>query len=108
MKRGDEYHADYYVFAWCDGSGEIEHIVRLVEPLGKDTLIYFELGGERPFVSIAEGLALATMGTGEKVKLSLSADHLFLFGNDGKRFMGDGAQVTAQVRQTSGAQKVSA
>ena len=84
-----------------DGGGEIENVARLIEPLGKDTLIYFDFGGERPFVSIAEGLALATMHSGEKVKLSLSPDHLFLFGTDGKRFLGEGAQVTAPVRNTA-------
>ncbi len=85
-----------------DGTGDIEHTVRLVEPLGKDTLIYFELGGERPFVSIAEGLALATMETGEKVKMALSPDHLFLFDTDGKRFLGEGRTAPAAVQAAAG------
>ena len=91
-----------------DGGGEIEHIARLVEPLGKDTLIYFDLGGERPFVSIAEGLALATMRPGEKVNLSLTAEHLYLFGADGKRFFGEGTQTVAPIRHTSAGKAASA
>lgn len=79
--------------------GDMEQIVRLVEPLGKDTLIYFEVGGERPFVCIAEGLALATMNTGEKVKLSLAPEHIFLFDGGGNRFLGEGRTAPAQVRQ---------
>ena len=85
-----------------DGTGDIEHAVRLVEPLGKDTLIYFELGGERPFVSIAEGLALATMATGEKVKMALSPDHLFLFDTKGTRFLGEGRTAPAMVQTKAG------
>jgi ABC-type sugar transport system ATPase subunit len=83
-----------------DGGGDVEHVVRLVEPLGKDTLIYFELGGERPFVSIAEGLALATMNTGEKVRLALAPEHLFLFGTDGTRYMGEGSKAATATRQS--------
>ncbi len=74
-----------------DGAGEHEYKARLVEPLGKDTLIYFDLGTDRPFVSITEGLALATMRPGELVRLSLSAEHMYLFEAGGKRFYGEGS-----------------
>ena len=30
--------------------------VRLVEPLGKDTLLYFDDGTERAFIAVSEGL----------------------------------------------------
>jgi ABC-type sugar transport system ATPase subunit len=59
--------------------------VRLVEPLGKDTLLYFDIGAERPFIAITEGLALAELDAGERVGLTLSRDRLFVFGADGKR-----------------------
>ena len=59
--------------------------VRLVEPLGKDTLLYFDIGAERPFIAITEGLAMAEMDAGERVGLTLSRDRLFLFAADGKR-----------------------
>jgi len=33
--------------------------VRLVEPLGKDTLLYFDAGTDRAFVAVSEGLSMA-------------------------------------------------
>ena len=59
--------------------------VRLVEPLGKDTLLYFDIGAERPFIAVTEGLALAELDAGERVGLTLTRDCLFVFGGDGKR-----------------------
>ena len=59
--------------------------VRLVEPLGKDTLLYFDIGAERPFIAITEGLALAELAAGERVGLTLTPDCLFVFGAGGKR-----------------------
>jgi ABC-type sugar transport system ATPase subunit len=59
--------------------------VRLVEPLGKDTLLYFDIGAERPFIAITEGLAFAELDAGERVGLTLTRDCIFLFGADGKR-----------------------
>ena len=59
--------------------------VRLVEPLGKDTLLYFDIGAERPFIAITEGLAFAELDAGERVGLTLSRDHIFVFAADGKR-----------------------
>ena len=59
--------------------------VRLVEPLGKDTLLYFDIGSERPFIAVSEELALAELHAGDKVGLTLTRDRIFLFGFDGKR-----------------------
>jgi multiple sugar transport system ATP-binding protein len=59
--------------------------VRLVEPLGKDTLLYFDIGTERPFIAVSEGLAMAALHAGDKVGLTLTRDCIFLFGADGKR-----------------------
>ncbi len=40
--------------------------VRLVEPLGKDTLLYFDAGTERAFVAVSEGLRMADVRIGEQ------------------------------------------
>src|SRR5262249_24419657 len=45
--------------------GDIDLPVRLVEPLGKDTLLYFDLGADRPFIAVSEGLSMADMEAGE-------------------------------------------
>src|SRR5262249_26607142 len=37
-----------------DGGGDVQLPVRLVEPLGRDTLLYFDAGAERPFVAVSE------------------------------------------------------
>jgi len=77
-----------HVLVRPDGHGDIELPARLIEPLGKDTLLYFEIGSQRPFVSISEGLTLATMRTGARVGLVLKPDALFLFAPDGNRIEG--------------------
>ena len=41
------------------GGGDVALPVRLVEPLGKDTLLYFDDGSERAFVAVSEGFAMA-------------------------------------------------
>ncbi len=61
--------------------------VRLVEPLGRDTLLYFDAGGERAFVAISEGLKLAGLKAGAPVSLSLDPARLYLFGADGNRIV---------------------
>ena len=38
------------------GAGDITLPVRLIEPLGKDTLLYFDDGTPRAFVAVSEGL----------------------------------------------------
>jgi len=73
-----------------DGSGDFHLPVRLVEPLGKDTLLYFNDGTERAFVVVSEGLALAELTPGARVGLTLSSDRIFLFGADGRRILGRG------------------
>ena len=44
-----------------EGTGGDTNAVRLVEPLGKDTLLYFNDGTERAFVAVSEGLRLAVL-----------------------------------------------
>ena len=59
--------------------------VRLVEPLGKDTLLYFDDGTPRAFIAVSEGLAMAEVSPGAKVALSFDPERLYLFGEDGRR-----------------------
>ena len=59
--------------------------VRLVEPLGRDTLLYFDAGSERAFVAISEGLAMADVQVGAPLSLSFDPERLHLFGADGRR-----------------------
>ena len=68
--------------------GDIQLPVRLVEPLGKDTLLYFDAGTERAFVAVTEGLGMAEIKVGERIALSLDRRRIHLF--DGyKRRIGD-------------------
>jgi ABC-type sugar transport system ATPase subunit len=64
---------------------DVELPVRLVEPLGKDTLLYFDVGTERPFVTVSEGIAMAELDAGARLGLTLLRDKIFLFGSDGQR-----------------------
>jgi ABC-type sugar transport system ATPase subunit len=77
--------------------------VRLVEPLGKDTLLYFDIGSERPFVAVSQGLSMAEMEAGDRIGLTLTRDCIFLFGPDGRR-IARGAEFPAPMRaQVAGA-----
>jgi ABC-type sugar transport system ATPase subunit len=67
------------------GNGDIELPVRLVEPLGRDTLLYFDAGTERAFVAVSEGLDMADVKIGARMALSLDPSRLYLFGADGRR-----------------------
>jgi len=67
------------------GKGDIELPVRLVEPLGRDTLLYFDAGTERAFVAVSEGLDMAEVKVGARMALSLNPHRLYLFGADGSR-----------------------
>ena len=67
------------------GNGDVELPVRLVEPLGRDTLLYFDVGTERAFVAVSEGLDMADARVGARVALSLDPRRLYLFGADGRR-----------------------
>ncbi|NNE83497.1 MAG: ABC transporter ATP-binding protein [Alphaproteobacteria bacterium] len=57
--------------------------IGLVEPLGKDTLLYFETTAERPFVAIVEGTE--NHKSGEPVELSFPGNNMFLFDANGDR-----------------------
>ena len=68
-----------------DGTGDVELPVRLVEPLGKDTLLYFDSGTERAFVAVTEGLNMADIKVGERIALSLDQRRIYLFDDKGQR-----------------------
>ncbi len=59
--------------------------MRLVEPLGKDTLLYFDATGDRAFVAVSEGLRMADVTVGERLALTLNDERLHLFEADGRR-----------------------
>jgi ABC-type sugar transport system ATPase subunit len=85
--------------------GDIALPARLVEPLGKDTLLYFDIGTERPLIAISEGLAMAELEVGDRIGLTLTRERLFLFGPDGQRIArasGFAAPVRAQLARTRG------
>ena len=68
-----------------DGGGDFELPVRLVEPLGRDTLLYLDAGTERAFVAVSEGLDMADVTIGAKMRLSFDRRRLYLFSADGRR-----------------------
>jgi len=71
-----------------NGGAQTALPVRLVEPLGKDTLLYFDDGTERAFVAVSEGLAIAEqVKPGDRVPLRLDPARLYLFAPDGKRIV---------------------
>ena len=65
------------------GNGGDTRNIGLVEPLGKDTLLYFETTASRPFVAIVDGTE--THKSGEPVELSFPGDNMFLFDAKGDR-----------------------
>src|SRR4029079_5796077 len=69
-------------------AGAISLPLRLVEPLGKDTLLYFDDGTERAFVAVSEGLVLAGLKPGARLGLTFAPDQIFLFAPDGRRIHG--------------------
>jgi sn-glycerol 3-phosphate transport system ATP-binding protein len=76
-----------HVSARLDDAGEIALPVRLIEPLGKDTLLYFNDGTERAFVAVSEGLTMAGLKPGTRLGLSLAPECIYLFAADGRRIV---------------------
>ena len=66
-------------------SGDIKKKIYLVEPLGKDTLLYFETGEERELIAIVE--SNSSYRSGDTVALNLLPEHIFLFDSSGKRIL---------------------
>ena len=67
------------------GDGGIELPVRLVEPLGRDTLIYFDAASQRAFIAVSEGLGRTDIPIGAALALSFAPDRMYLFDSDGRR-----------------------
>lgn len=57
--------------------------VSLVEPLGKDTLLYFEHGAERPTIAIVEGSS--PWAAGELLGITFDPERAYLFDAAGRR-----------------------
>ena len=66
-------------------SGDIKKKIYLVEPLGKDTLLYFETDEERELIAIVE--SNSSYRSGDTVALNLIPEHIFLFDSSGKRIL---------------------
>jgi lactose/L-arabinose transport system ATP-binding protein len=73
-----------------NGGAELTLPVRLVEPLGRDTLLYFDSGAERNFVAVTEGLSMSEVPAGAQLGLTLDPANLHLFNGTGRRI--DGAR----------------
>jgi len=65
------------------GGASIERQVGLVEPLGKDTLLYFETEEDRPFVAVVEGTE--RFERHQTVTINFPDDGIFLFDANGDR-----------------------
>ena len=66
-------------------SGDIKKKIYLVEPLGKDTLLYFETVEERELIAIVE--SNSSYRSGDTVALNLLPEHIFLFDSSGERIL---------------------
>ena len=66
--------------------GTFRCMVKLVEPLGKDTLLYFEHGAERPTIAVVEGSS--PHRAGETLGVTFDPGRLYLFDADGRRVRG--------------------
>jgi ABC-type sugar transport system ATPase subunit len=74
-----------HVAVTLGGNGDITLPVRLVEPLGRDTLLYFDAGADRTFVAVSQGLNMADVDVGTRVALSFDPQRLYLFDGAGRR-----------------------
>jgi ABC-type sugar transport system ATPase subunit len=68
-----------------NGEADVALPARLVEPLGKDTLLYFDTGSERAFVAVTEGLGMSDVSIGSRLGLVLDPARLHLFDQSGRR-----------------------
>ncbi|MFC1665063.1 ABC transporter ATP-binding protein [Pseudomonadota bacterium] len=73
------------------GEGQFENTIQLIEPLGKDTLIYFDIEHKRPLVAIIEGLQIQEHRVRSSVGVTFPEDNIYLFAADGRRIDADGS-----------------
>ncbi len=68
------------------GAGTFRCRAKLVEPLGKDTLLYFEHGAERPTIAVVE--AAGAYRAGDELAVAFDPDRIYLFDAEGRRVRG--------------------
>ena len=59
--------------------------IQLVEPLGRDTLVYLESGDERPFIAILPGMQIDRFRQGQNVSIRVDPADSFVFDISGPR-----------------------
>ncbi|MFQ5912150.1 MAG: ABC transporter ATP-binding protein [Nitrospinota bacterium] len=69
--------------------GDLQAKVALVEPLGKDTLLYLDYGDERSLIAILEGHR--EIKTDSTISYGFRRDRLYFFGPDDRRLLPEGA-----------------
>ena len=70
-------------------SADLSAKVALVEPLGKDTLLYLDYGSENNLIAVVEGHR--HIQTDATVSVHLQHDKLYFFGPDERRLLPEGA-----------------
>jgi len=84
------------------GNGTFQCKVSLVEPLGKDTLLYFEHGANRSTIAIVEGSS--RYKGGESLGLTLDPERIYFFDETGRRVRGaPGGRVSTLTGASRGA-----
>lgn len=66
-------------------SGNYEARITLTEPLGDETLLYLDYGGEEVLVTKVDDRFQPILQEGDKVYLDLNRNKLYFFGEEGKR-----------------------
>jgi ABC-type sugar transport system ATPase subunit len=61
--------------------------IALIEPLGRDTLVYLRTDGDKPFVSVASGMSTGHLKAGQKVVPIVDPADVYLFGSNGTRLV---------------------
>ena len=59
--------------------------IQLVEPLGRDTLVYLKTEEERPFIAILPGMQIDKFQLGQKAQITVDAADSYLFEPSGPR-----------------------
>jgi len=72
---------------------DISATVALVEPLGKDTLLYLDYGNESNLIAVIDGHR--KIQTDSRVGVRFQHNRLYFFGPDGSRYQTDGATTAA-------------
>jgi multiple sugar transport system ATP-binding protein len=68
---------------------DLDATVALVEPLGKDTLLYLDYGSESNLIAVVDGHR--EIQTDSQVGVRFQHNRLYFFGPDGSRYLSEGA-----------------